>query len=72
MMGASALTEWAQSLWDSPSWADAAREYHAQRGTNVLIVEIDPDHARFLRRVLDPDISFDRAYRAIRDRRGGK
>jgi hypothetical protein len=74
-----ALGEWAESLWSNPGWAEAAREYHEARGDRPTLSRLvrkvrngwatfDPD-IRFYRRLLDDDISFDRAYRAIQERK---
>jgi hypothetical protein len=51
--------------WSSPGWRDAAAEYHRQRGGHVLEVEIEPERARRLRRLLDDGISFERAHAEI-------
>jgi hypothetical protein len=62
----------AQKAWDSPSWRKAAREYHDARGGRPLIVDRDPKHAAFLRRLLAREISLDHAWgelsRAARER----
>jgi hypothetical protein len=51
--------------WSSPGWRDAAAEYHAERGRQRTVVEVEPGRLRQLRQLLDPNISFDRAYREI-------
>jgi hypothetical protein len=60
------LTRWAEALWDNPGWAEAAREYHAQRGTNTLIVK--PPHPKDLElyaKLAEPHVSLDRAWRCL-------
>lgn len=73
---------WAEACWDAPSWREAADWYHEElRRTGKptmsrLVLSIKDGVAvfhkdiRFYQRALDDDISFDRAYRAIQERRG--
>src|SRR5215510_11942762 len=60
-----ALDEWAESLWSNPGWAASAREYHASRGAAALIVNTHPKVVGLLGKLLEPDVSFDRAYPCI-------
>jgi hypothetical protein len=62
----------AADMWTNPSWKESAREYHEMRGGRRSIVEIEPEHAAFLRRLLPREVSFERAWdeisRAARER----
>jgi hypothetical protein len=51
--------------WDDPGWEEAAREYHAKRGSNVSEVDYSPDELARLRRLMADDVSLDRAWREL-------
>jgi hypothetical protein len=48
--------------WEDKSWKEAARDYHAQRGGSRTVIEIEPERLRGLRRLLDDNVSLERAY----------
>jgi|SRR5262245_36947541 len=49
----------------SSSWKTVAAEYHRDRAGRPLIVEIEPEHLKRLRRLMDPAISLERAWDEI-------
>jgi hypothetical protein len=55
----------AQDAWDSPSWREGAAEYRHRRGNNVLIVEIEPERLKQLRRLMSDNVSLERAWHEI-------
>jgi hypothetical protein len=57
----------AEEAWSSPSWKRAAVEYRDARGDRPLIVELDPERLKRLRRLMQPRISLEQAYREIND-----
>jgi hypothetical protein len=61
----SAARQAAEAAWHAPSWKQAAREYHANRPRH------DPDDSRIARarRLLADDVSFERAWHEINNRR---
>jgi hypothetical protein len=40
--------------WGSNSWREAAEQYHRDRAGWPLIVEIEPEKLKLLRRLMDP------------------
>jgi hypothetical protein len=54
--------------WAAPSWREAALEYHKARDGRVSIVPYAPEHLARLRRLLDDDISLDRAWHELNGR----
>jgi hypothetical protein len=66
MMAAAGIIEAAEtmSLWDAPSWRQAAAEYHRDR-PGRLAVEIEPKRLARLRRLMA--VSLERAWRELRD-----
>ena len=56
---------WKEIAADGPSWKQAALEYHHARGDRTLIVEIEPDHLKQLRRLMEPAVTLEQAYREI-------
>ena len=55
----------AEEAWDAPSWREAARGYRDARGGRVAVAEIDPGRSQLLRRLMDDDISINRAWDEI-------
>jgi len=58
-----------QAPWDAPSWREAAVAYHKDRNGRRLSVEIDPKHLARLRRLISPEISLDRAWHELNNKR---
>jgi hypothetical protein len=58
--------EIAAEAWDGPSWKRAALEYHHARGSRTLIVEIEPNHLRQLRRLMESGVSLDAALNELK------
>jgi hypothetical protein len=58
-------TEERMNGWDDAGWRTAAAEYHEARGDRVSPVNLDPADVERLRRLLDPTVSIDAAYRQI-------
>jgi hypothetical protein len=58
--------EIAAEAWDGPSWKQAALEYHHARGGRTLIVEIEPDHLKQLRRLMESGVSLDAAWNELK------
>jgi hypothetical protein len=56
--------------WDSAGWKDAAREYHEARGDRPAVIEIDADRLNRLRRLLDNNVSIDRAWAELNVTKG--
>jgi hypothetical protein len=56
----------------SPTWEQAAHEYHRARAGHVLIVETPPERLAFLRHLMRDNVSLERAWdeinRAARER----
>jgi hypothetical protein len=57
--------EIAAEAWDGPSWKRAALEYHHARDGRPFIVEIEPNHLKQLRRLMESAITLEQAYRDI-------
>jgi hypothetical protein len=55
----------AESYWQCESWKKAAHWYHENRQGRTLIVELDPEKLKRLRRQLSNDISVDAAWREL-------
>jgi hypothetical protein len=53
--------------WSSPGWREASVEYHKQRGDSVAAVSYAPDDLARLRRLLDRNVSIERALHALND-----
>jgi hypothetical protein len=58
----------ADDTWSAPGWRDAAIEYHKDRGKNVSTVCYTPDELDRLRKLLDDDVSLERAWHEINKR----
>ena len=61
----------AMTPWDAHPWRDAAVEYHRDR-PGRLAVEIELKRIVRLRRLMADDMSIDRAWHELRDRRQSK
>ena len=64
-------TDWKQAAadaWANLGW-ESAREYHEARAGHRAIVEIEPEHAAFLRRLLSGEVSLERAWAELNDLR---
>ena len=71
MMAASGVLEpelETMTAWDVPSWRQAAVEYHRNR-PGCLAVEIEPKRLARLRRLMADDVSLERAWHELRDKR---
>jgi hypothetical protein len=55
----------AESYWQGESWKKAAHWYHENRQGRTLIVELDPEKLKWLRRLLSNDVSLDTASREL-------
>jgi hypothetical protein len=58
--------EIAAEAWDGPSWKQAALGYHHARGERPLIVEIEPNHLKRLRQLMEPGVSLDAAWNELK------
>src|SRR5262245_58146043 len=68
------VTDWknvAADALNAPSWKEAAKQYHRDRAGRPLIVEIEPEHLKRLRRLMDPATSLERAWDEIGRKNGG-
>ena len=61
----------ADDAWAAPGWREAALDYHKHRGGRVSIASYAPEHLARLRRLLDDDVSLDRAWHELNDRPSG-
>ena len=52
------------TAWDAPSWREAAVEYHRDRAGR-LAVEMEPGRLARLRRLMEDDVTLDRAWHVI-------
>jgi hypothetical protein len=59
----------AAGAWDSPGWKKAAAEYHRDRAGRPLIVEIEAERPKRLRRLMQPGMSLEQAWNEINDPR---
>ena len=69
------MTDWrkaAEDAWSAPNWREAAAHYQRDRAGRPLIVEIESEHLKLLRRLMSEKISLERACgeisRAARER----
>ncbi len=58
----------ADDAWPAPGWREAALEYHKYRGDRVSIVPYAPENLARLRRLMDDNVSLDRAWHELNDR----
>jgi hypothetical protein len=66
------MTDWrkaAQEAWSSRSWKTAAAEYHRDCAGRPLIIEIDPERLKRLRRLMRPGVTLEQAWNEINDPR---
>ena len=56
----------AEDAWSAPEWKAPAVEYHKARGGRPLIVEIEPDYLKQLRRLMEPGVSLDAALNELK------
>ena len=73
MANLSNLKDWknvAADALNAPSWKEAAKQYHRDRAGRPLIVEIEPEHLKRLRRLMDPATSLERAWNEISRKNG--
>jgi hypothetical protein len=59
---AGAARQSADDGWDGPGWGGAALEYHAARDKRASIVSHSPEEIARLRRLMDDNMSLDRAW----------
>src|SRR4029450_5036098 len=74
MANLSNLKDWkkvAADALNAPSWKEAAKQYHRDRAGRPLIVEIEPEHLKRLRRLMDQATSLERAWDKISRKNGG-
>jgi len=57
-------------LWDA-GWHEAALDYHEKRGKRVGIAPYAPEEIARLRRLIDDNVSLERAQREVSGRRSG-
>src|SRR5262245_1804871 len=62
----------AEAYWDAPSWHEAAIWYRKERGLKPSLVSFTPAALKFYHRLLDDDVTIDRAMREIEKRRQGQ
>lgn len=55
--------------WNDENWREAARKYHAARGDRPTLVETGADRLALLRRLLDNNVSIERAWSKLNDPR---
>ena len=60
------------TTWDGPSWRASAKDYHEQRASRRTSETISPERLAHLRRLMADDMSIDRAWHELRDRRQSK
>jgi hypothetical protein len=58
------------AAWESPGWRQAALDYHAARGANPTVVEIEPERLAALRALMADDVSIDQACHQLNAGRG--
>ena len=51
--------------WAAPGWREASLEYHKHRGGRVSTTSYAPKHLARLRRLMDDDVSLDRAWHEL-------
>jgi hypothetical protein len=51
--------------WDDPAWEEAAHDYHEARGDRVSIASYTPEELARYRRLLEDDVSLERAWREM-------
>jgi len=61
----------ADDAWAAPGWREAAVEYHKARDGRASIAPYAPEEIARLRRLLDDDVSLDRAWHELHGRRSG-
>ena len=61
----------ADDAWAAPGWREAALEYHKARDGRVSIVPYAPEHLARLRRLMDDNVSLDRAWDELNRRADG-
>jgi len=61
----------ADDAWAAPTWREAVLEYHKHRAGRASIAPYAPEHLARLRRLLDDDVSLDRAWHELHGRRSG-
>jgi hypothetical protein len=61
--------DWKADAWHAPGWKQAAAEYHKSRAGRPLIVEIEPERLKRLRRLMQPGVSLEQAWNEINDPR---
>jgi len=57
----------APKAWNNPGWKEAAAEYHRDRAGRPLIVEIEPERLKRLRRLMSDSVSLDAAWAELND-----
>src|SRR5262249_16668218 len=60
-----------QDAWNDPAWCQAAADYHATRGQRTLVVEIESERLKQLRRLMTDDVSLERAGHDLNKPRDG-
>jgi hypothetical protein len=65
------ITTTEDDAWDAPVWREAALEYHEARGKRVSIAPYAPEHLARLRRLMDDDVSLERAWHELHGGRSG-
>jgi tRNA A37 N6-isopentenylltransferase MiaA len=56
----------ARAAWDAPGWQEAAADYHKNRQSAA---KIEPERLQRLRRLMDEDVSLERARSELNDQR---
>jgi len=56
------------AAWAAPTWREATLQYHKARDGRVSIVPYAPEEIARLRRLMDDDISLDRAWHELHGR----
>jgi hypothetical protein len=55
----------AYDAWAAPTWREAVLEYHKHRGNRTSIAPYAPEHLARLRRLMDDNVSLDRAWHEL-------
>jgi hypothetical protein len=58
----------AQDAWSDPAWREAAAHYQRKRGKRPLVVETGSQRLPHLRRLLDENVSLERAWSELNQR----
>jgi hypothetical protein len=69
--GENAIVKSADDAWAAPGWRETALDYHKNRGDRVSIAPYAPENLPRPRRLMDDNVSLDRAWREPNGRPSG-